>query len=176
MKQNVRIYNSKIEKYSYVARNSLIQNTDIGKFCSISEYCNIGMPSHPIHMISTSPLFLKGNNFFKKNFASIDYNNSKKTVIKNDVWIGANVLIKDGITIDNGAIIGAGAVVTKNVPAYAIVAGVPAKIISFRFEVDERNKLLDSEWWNFDEKKISKINNNFVSMEQFLNSLNTLIY
>ena len=156
-----RIYFATIGRYTYVARNTLIQNTDIGCFCSISENCNIGMPSHPVDMVSTSPVFLKGRNLLGKNFEQFNYLNCQRTVIGNDVWIGSNVLIKSGVTIGNGAIIGAGAVVTKDVPAYAIVAGVPANILRYRFDEDTINKLLVIKWWDLPDSEIQQIAHRF---------------
>lgn len=156
IRQKCRIYNSSIDCYSYVSRNTLIQHTEIGKFCSISEGCSIGMPSHPTHMISTSPVFLNGRNYLKENFANIKYEDCPITQIGNDVWIGTHVLIKSGVNVGNGAVIAAGAVVTKNVPAYAIVGGVPAKIIRYRFDKDIIQKIDNSKWWDWDYEKIHK--------------------
>jgi acetyltransferase-like isoleucine patch superfamily enzyme len=73
-----------------------------------------------------------------------------KVIIENDVWVGANVYIKNGITIHNGAIVAAGSVVTKDVPAFAIVGGVPAKLIRYRFEQEVIDKILASKWWDQD--------------------------
>ena len=79
------------------------------------------------------------------------YNSGKETKIINDVWVGVNAVVLGGITVGNGAVIAANAVVTKSVPAYAIVAGVPAKIIGYRFSSKVIEKLLASEWWNIQE-------------------------
>lgn len=154
IRQKCRIYSSSLGRYSYVARNTLIQNTEIGKFCSISEDCNIGMPSHPADMVSLSPVFLMGKNYLQTNFYNEKYEDCPKTIIGNDVWIGANVKIKSGIMIGDGAIIGAGAVVTKDVEPYSIVAGVPAKVIRYRFEKETICDLLNMEWWNWTDEKI----------------------
>ena len=75
-------------------------------------------------------------------------------IIGNDVWIGSHVLIKGGVHIGNGACVAAGAVVVKDVPPYAIVGGVPAKVIRYRFSPEVIGKLLELEWWNFDESKL----------------------
>ena len=77
------------------------------------------------------------------------------TTIGNDVWIGINAIIKAGITIGNGAVIGAGSVVTKNVPPYAIVAGNPAKIIRYRYN-EEELKEIPEQWWDKDINSIKK--------------------
>ena len=151
IRKHCRFYNSSIGKYSYITQNCLIQNTEIGRFCSISENCIIGLPSHPIDMVSTSPVFLKGNNYLNKHFAEFDYQDSMKTHIGNDVWIGSNVLIKDGLSIGDGVIIAAGSVVTKDIKPYSIVAGVPAVTIRKRFDDVTISKIQNLRWWDWDE-------------------------
>ena len=113
------------------------------------------MPSHPTNLVSTSPVFLSGRNYLKKNFSSVAYEDCPLTTIGNDVWIGAHAQIKSGITIGTGSIVAAGAVVTKDVPPYAIVGGVPAKIIRYRFPEETVEKLLKSEWWKLSDKEIA---------------------
>ena len=147
IRNKVRMYHSSLGRYSYVVRDTLIQHTSIGSFCSISEGCTIGLPGHPTNFVSTSPVFLAGGNYLKTNLASIPYEDCARTVIGNDVWIGAHAQIKSGITIGDGAIVGAGAVVTKDVPSYAIVGGVPARLIKYRFPEDICKQLSDSRWW-----------------------------
>ncbi len=78
-----------------------------------------------------------------------------QTEIGNDVWIGANVFVRNGAKLADGVVVGAGAVVTKDVPAYAIVAGVSARIIRYRFAPDVIDKLLELKWWNLDEAVIA---------------------
>lgn len=154
LRQKCRVYNSSLGKYSYIGRETLVQNTNIGAFCSISERCSIGMPSHPLRFISTSPVFLKGKNVLYKNFSDFEYDNCPTTKIGNDVWIGTNVMIKSGVTIGNGVVIGAGAVVTHDVPDYAIVAGIPARIIRYRFNNETKNRLLRDKWWTLNDNEI----------------------
>ncbi len=168
IRQNVRFQRSSIGKYSYIARNSLVQNTEIGSFCSISEGTNIGMPSHPIEFVSSSPVFLSANNVLKKGFSHVDFKESEKTVIGHDVWIGANAQIKGGITIGTGAIIGAGAVVTHDVPPYAIVGGAPARLIRYRFSEDVVDKLIHSEWWKLSDEELSEYAKYFTNADLFL--------
>ena len=134
-----------------------MQNTDIGAFCSISEECSIGMPSHPITYISSSPVFLEGSNYLRKNFSEIRYVDCLDTKIGNDVWIGTKVCVKSGVKIGDGAIIAAGAVVTHDVPAYAIVGGVPAKVIRYRFDEETIEKLQKIKWWEFEEDALSQV-------------------
>ncbi|MEM5663830.1 CatB-related O-acetyltransferase [Bacillus toyonensis] len=99
----------------------------IGKFCSISYGCQIGMSEHPTNYISTSPYSYGSSNIFgiTPYFEEVH----SPPIIGNDVWIGGRVIILQGVTIGDGAIIAAGAVVNKDVPPYTIVGGVPAKPI-----------------------------------------------
>ena len=154
--RGVRFYGSRIGRYSYIARNTLVQKTEIGNFCSISEGCLIGMPSHPTDMVSSSPVFLQGGNYLKKNFARHPYENCPATKIGSDVWIGAHAMIKSGITVGNGAVIAAGAVVTHDVPPYAIVGGVPARVIRYRFSEEKIAWLNETQWWLWSDARLQK--------------------
>ncbi|WP_111308310.1 CatB-related O-acetyltransferase [Confluentibacter sediminis] len=139
-----------LESYSYIGRNCLIQNTSIGKFCSIANDVFIGLGCHPINRFSTSPIFYNKNNPLKIALVEDDktFVEYKKIEIGNDVWIGARAIILDGVKIGNGAIIASGAIVTKDVEDYEIVGGIPAKLIKMRFEKDKINQLNKSHWWS----------------------------
>lgn len=96
-------------------------------------------------------------------------NRKCQILIQNDVWIGHGATILGGVTIHNGAVVAANAVVTKDVPPYAIVAGNPAKIIKYRFEQDQIEKLLKIAWWNWNEEKLNKYKKDFVGdIQQFI--------
>lgn len=145
--ENCTINHSYIGEYTYIGPNGKIQNTTIGNYCSIASNCLCGLGSHPLSLFSTSPIFYKTQNPFKIKIITrdLDFEENKPINIGHDVWIGARVTILDGVHIGNGAVIAAGAVVTKDVPDYAIVAGVPAKIIKYRNISQEESK---SSWWN----------------------------
>ena len=81
----------------------------------------------------------------------------KKTIIGNDVWIGQRVVVKSGCRIGDGAVVGAGAVVTKDVPPYAIVGGVPAKVIRMRFSEDIIERLKEIKWWDYSDDRLKAI-------------------
>lgn len=150
-----KVFHSTIGDYSYLGANSRLIYTHVGKFCSIAGNCAIGMGSHSIKNISTSPIFTA-----KKNAVGISWScentfeEYKAIEIGNDVWIGQRVMIMGGVHIGNGAVIGAGAIVTKDIPPYAIAVGVPAKVINYRFPQEQIDVLLANPWWNFSEEKL----------------------
>ncbi len=153
------IGNTKIGKYSYFKSSTIINWSEIGNFTHIGENCIIGQGSHSVDNVTTYPLsyhFTKEINDVSKDETSDKRRRSNKTIIKNDVFIGENVVVQGGIVIGNGAVIASRSVVTKNVPDYAIVAGIPAKVIRYRFPEQVIENLLKIEWWNWDENKIRK--------------------
>lgn len=162
----IAISNSTIDRYTYLAGNNRIFNTTIGAFCSVAENVCIGHAEHPYQHFSTSPIFYKKDNPFGTNkFLQQEVNEFTNTTIGNDVWIGYNAYIRAGITIGNGCIIGAGAVVTKNIEPYTIVAGVPAKKIKDRFNAEKIFKLEQDKWWNLnDEDLIRYAKENFLDV------------
>ena len=164
--RNTSISNSKIGNFSYIGNFSQVNNVIIGNYCSIASYFKVGLGKHPINFISTSPFFYSKTQHWKfsiiTKYPFSEYN-IVKTVLGNDVWIGENVIVMDGIKIGNGAIVAAGSVVTKDVPDYAIVAGVPARIIKYRFSEDIILYLQNLKWW---EKDIDWIKSNIESFQK----------
>lgn len=162
------VVNAIMGRYSYIGNSCTIVNTQIGNFCSIADNCIIGGASHPIEWVSTSPVFHEGKNIMEKNFSEHSYNVSSKTIIENDVWIGNNCLIKSGVKIENGAVIGMGSVLTKNVGPYEIWAGNPAKCIRKRFTNQIAEELLKSAWWEYDDEILAKHASSFNEVETYL--------
>jgi Acetyltransferase (isoleucine patch superfamily) len=163
------IFNVTLGDYSYIAKNSSISNTQIGKFCSVGLNFCCGLGIHPTNGISTAPMFYSTH--CQNGFSLSDKNKiteSKQITIGHDVYIGANVTVLDGVTIGNGAIVGAGAVVTHDIPPYAIVAGVPAHILRFRFSQEQINKLLEIQWWNFEEYNLTAVEEYFFDIDKFI--------
>lgn len=153
------VNHSVIGAYTYLNFNVLIQNSVIGNYCSISTDVNIGLGLHPLNLFSTSPVFYKVNNTLKVKLVKKDwkFDEYKSIKIGSDVWIGAKVIVMDGLNIGHGAVLAAGAVVTKDVPPYAIVGGVPAKIIKYRFPGDVIAKLLMTAWWEKSAEEVFSI-------------------
>ena len=135
--------------YSY-SHSTLPNYACVGRYTSIAKGLEIMGFQHPIERITTSPISYC--NIFGINNGQVPifpFHESTKLVIGNDVWIGQNVTLKPGITISDGAIIAANAVVTKDVPPYAIVGGVPAKFIRYRFNPELIKRLIKVQWWNY---------------------------
>lgn len=164
----VKFYRGIIGKYSYINRNSFISDTEIGNFCSIGSGCEIGGASHPINWVSTSPVFHKWGNIMKKNFAYNDFDIFTETKIGNDVWIGANCMVKAGVKISDGAVIGMGSVVTKDIGPYEIWAGNPAKLIRKRFDESTINSLIESQWWNMTDSRIDEYSDYITNPNEFI--------
>lgn len=155
---NSIITRSEIGEYSYVGKSCTIQNTEIGKFCSFASGLFMGTGTHPIDLFSTSTLFYRVENTFGISVVKqdMDFEEYQKIEVGNDVWIGTRAMIMDGVKIGHGAIVAANAVVTKDVPPYAIVGGVPARIIKYRFGEDRIKELMDSEWWDWPLEEINE--------------------
>ncbi|MEA2019854.1 MAG: CatB-related O-acetyltransferase [Campylobacterota bacterium] len=129
----------------------------IGKYCSIGMYAMIGPGQHPINFLSTSSFQYLPHAYLLENDNIAEFESHKACCIGNDVWIGVSAIVQDGVNIGDGAIIGSNAVVTKDIPPYAIAVGVPAKIIKYRFTEDIIEKLLDLKWWDLDIESIKKL-------------------
>jgi len=123
----------------------------IGKYCMFANNVIVVLGGeHDLSRVTCYPLRSRINRLRE----DIDTTNKGPIVIGNDVWIGVGSFILSGVTIGDGAIVGAGAVVTQSLPAYAIAGGVPAKVLRFRFSEDQIEKLLKIAWWNWHDDKI----------------------
>lgn len=153
------IYNDFVSDPTQFEKNNVLYhypiNQDkliIGKFCSIACGARFIFTSanHSLKSLSTYtfPLFYEEWNLDKKDVASA-WDNKGNIIIGNDVWIGYEAVILSGVHIGDGAIIGTRAVVTKDVPAYTVVGGVPAREIKMRFNEETIGKLKQIQWWNW---------------------------
>ena len=119
-----------------------MRNVSIGRYCSIAADVWAGAREHPMSSLTTS---------FSPNCGGIPPEDPACLVeIGNDVWVGAGAFIKGGVRIGDGAVVAAHAVVTRDVPPYAVVGGVPARVIRYRFDEATVGDLLALKWWNYD--------------------------
>lgn len=163
---------------TYIGENGIVKQTKIGRYCSIAPNFRIIDGNHPSSkFVSTYPAFFRGERFCgllfckDKKFDEYTYTNQEKNwlcEIGNDVWIGDSVSVINGVYIGDGAIIAAGAVVTKNIPPYAIVGGVPAKIIKYRFSEEEISKLTNIRWWDWPIEELIERGHYFCNINDFL--------
>jgi acetyltransferase-like isoleucine patch superfamily enzyme len=160
--------NCSMGRYSFCGYDCTLINCDIGSFCSIANRVVIGGARHPMEWVSMSPVFSSGRDSVNKKYSCHAKQATPKTWIGNDVWIGETALIKAGTKVGDGAVIGMGSVVTKDVPPYAIVGGCPAKIIRQRFSEETILKLLNMKWWDFDEERLNKYAAYITDPERFV--------
>lgn len=151
------IVRTTFDRHSFCGYDCTLIDCSVGPFCSIASKVTVGGARHPMEYVSTSPVFLHHRDSVKTKFARHRYEWRAKTTIGSDVWIGENALIKGGVTIGHGAVVGMGSVVTKDVPAYAVVAGNPAKIVRMRFEPDVVDALLKMQWWNYTDAELLRL-------------------
>lgn len=150
-------------------------NAVIGKFCCIAPRVVTTRGNHPSKKwVSIHPAFFStekqcGISFTDKNL--FQEKDIECVRIGNDVWIGDSVILVGSVKINDGAIVASGSVVTNDVPPYAIVAGVPAKIIKYRFEESDIKYLLNLEWWNKSEKWIVEHADYFEDIKLLINKL-----
>ena len=161
--------NVTIGDYSYVNAGTIIASGQVGKFCSIGYYCQIGMPDHPVDYLSTSPRTYGGRNIF--NIPSFWDDYPSPPIIESDVWIGSQALILQRVHIGHGAIVAGGAVVTEDVPPYTIVGGVPARPIRKRFDEDVIDCLLELQWWNYSLEQLHQMQGIFELKQSAASSL-----
>lgn len=140
--------------YSSIGTASRLCNVAIGRYASIGRELLAGLGRHPVDWVSShcfpyqNPIEIVGADTAPH---KIPFKHSPLlTIIENDVWIGDRVTLMDGVHIGTGAIIGTGSVVTKNVPPYAIVVGNPARVLRMRFSDSVIERLMKTQWWNFD--------------------------
>src|ERR1700730_15281047 len=143
--------------YSYVVNDSDIAYTTIGKFCSIAAMTRINPGNHPMERASQSHFTYRASAYFSGERDEDEFfarRRAQPVVIAHDVWIGHGAIVLPGRTVGIGAVVAAGAVVTKDVAPYAIVAGNPARIIRQRFPTAVADRLKQLAWWNWEHETL----------------------
>lgn len=161
---DVDVRDTFVGKGTYICQDSKFVNCKIGRFCSIGRNSKVIYGSHPTYdYISTHPSFYSSEK--QAGFSFVDYTRFKErnlidekysVEVGNDVWIGENVSILEGVKIGDGAIIGANSLVVKDIEPYSINGGVPTKLIRYRFNSNQIEKLLNFRWWNFSIEELKR--------------------
>lgn len=154
--------------YSYVVNDSQITYTTIGKFCSIAAMTRINPGNHPMHRATQAHFTYRASAYFPGEADDAEFFTWRRehhVEIGHDVWIGHGAIVLPGRNIGTGAVVAAGAVVTKDVPAYTIVAGNPARPIKRRFPVEVEQRLMDLAWWDWDHAALRRALPDFRRLE-----------
>ena len=143
--------------YSYVVNDAQITYTSIGKFCSIAAMTRINPGNHPMHRATQAHFTYRASAYFPGESDDAEFFAWRKqhhVKIGHDVWIGHGAIVLPGRSIGTGAVVAAGAIVTKDVPAYTIVAGNPARPIKRRFPEEIAERLVRLAWWDWDHEAL----------------------
>jgi phosphonate metabolism protein (transferase hexapeptide repeat family) len=162
-----------MDDYSYVVNDAQITYTKIGKFCSIAAMTRINPGNHPMQRASQAHFTYRASAYFPEEQDEAEFfewRRGHRVEISHDVWIGHGAIVLPGRNVGTGAVIAAGAIVTKDVPAYTIVAGNPARIIRRRFPEAVANRLAELAWWNWDHETLRSALPDFrkLAVEEFL--------
>src|SRR5258706_760863 len=148
-----------MDDYSYVVNDAQITYTTIGKFCSIAAMTRINPGNHPMHRALQAHFTYRASAYFpgeSDEAEFFEWRRGHHVHIGHDVWIGHGAVVLPGRSVGTGAVVAAGAIVTKDVPAYTIVAGNPARLVMRRFSQGTTNRLAEPSWQGFDHQKLRR--------------------
>ena len=168
-----RVQHSTFDDYAYCDRLSDIANTHVGKFANIAALTRIGPTDHPYANASLHHFLYRSSYYWddaEDDAAFFAQRQARRTVIGPDTWLGHGVIVKPDVSIGAGAIVASGAVVTKDVAPYMIVAGVPAQPLRARFAPEVADRMLALAWWDWSHERLRQSLPDFRSMmaEAFL--------
>lgn len=155
-------------RHSFCGYDCDINEADIGNFVSIANGVVIGGGRHPMEWVGMSPVFYEGRDSVKAKFSTHRRDPARRVLIESDVWIGRSAILLPGVEVGVGAVVGAGSVVTRSVPAYAVVGGNPARLIRYRFDEVTIQRLLGTRWWDLPDDRLSELGCHFTDVEMFL--------
>ena len=147
-----RLAHSHLGDYSYCDRYADIANATVGKFSNIAAFVRIGATDHPMEKASLHHFHYRSASYFEDaadDEAWFDHRRSRRAVIGHDTWLGHGAQVRPEVTIGHGAVIAGGAIVTRNVAPYMIVAGIPAVPLRARFAPDIAERLMELAWWDW---------------------------
>lgn len=151
-----KLAEAELGDYTYVCEDTDLAYCTLGRFCSIASGVRINPGNHPLHRAALHHFTYRASAFAlgEDDAAFFDWRRSRHVTIGNDVWIGHRAIVMPGVTIGDGVAIGSGAVVTHDVPDFAVVVGVPARVLRMRFDDETARTLKRVAWWNWPHEKL----------------------
>ena len=163
-----RINNAHFGDYSYCDRYADVANARIGKFANIAAFSRIGATDHPLHTASLHHFMYRSDDYWPgagRDEAFFAHRKSRIAYIGHDTWIGAGAMIKPEVTLGDGAVVAAGAIVTKDVAPYTIVAGTPANVMRLRQPPEIADRLIALAWWDWSHEALKDALPDFRAMQ-----------
>lgn len=155
--QGSRVQHSSFGDYSYCDRVCDIANAQVGKFSNIASFVRIGASDHPLERASLHHFMYRSASYWddvEDDADWFDKRRARRAVIGHDTWIGHNAQIKPEVTVGHGAVVAAGAVVTRDVAPYTIVGGLPARPMRDRLPAQLAERLVALAWWDWEHDRI----------------------
>lgn len=168
-----RLGHCEMGDYSYCDRFADIANASVGKFSNIAAFVRIGATDHPLEKASLHHFHYRSADYFDDadhDDAWFDHRQTRRTVIGHDTWLGHGAQVRPDVTIGHGAVVAGGAIVTKDVPPFMIVAGIPAAPLRPRFTSGVADRLMALAWWDWPHARLRSTLEDFrsLSAEEFL--------
>ncbi|KGM48981.1 chloramphenicol acetyltransferase [Pseudooceanicola atlanticus] len=155
--QGSRVAHSEIGDYSYCDRYADIANASVGKFANIASFVRIGATDHPLDTAACHHFLYRSADYWDDVENDADFfahRRSRRVVIGHDTWLGHNAQVKPEVTIGHGAVVASGAIVTRDVAPYTIVAGTPARMMRLRQPAEIAERLIALAWWDWDHARL----------------------
>jgi len=151
------IAESSLGDYSYVVSDCSVIYAQIGKFCSIAAHCRLNPGNHPLERVALHHFTYRSAQYEMgtDDPAFFAWRRAHRVVLEHDVWIGHGATVLPGVTIGTGAVVGAGAVATHDVPPFAIAAGVPVRVLRYRFDAATIERLMRLAWWDWPHARLA---------------------
>ena len=166
--RGARVAHSTLGDYSYCDRYADIANAEIGKFSNIASYVRIGATDHPMDKASLHHFHYRSADYFddaEHDQSWFAHRRSRRAVIGHDTWLGHGAQVRPEVTIGHGAVIAGGAIVTKDVAPYMVVAGIPAKPLKSRYPSDVAERMIALAWWDWSHEKLRASLDDFRSLK-----------